>query len=527
MRPITRRGLALGAAALATATATAPRIAAAQPSRNVLVGAFDAGPGGGQGSLNPLAATAGYTALNFTYEPLVIYTPGFDRIVGALATGWESNAEKTRYTFRLADGVLWQDGEKFTAADAVFTLGLAQDARSGSIHATGLAGVTATAPDARTLVLDLDRPNADLPDLLSRLMMLPQHLLEQFGRDGLDRNPWWTKSPVGTGPFQIVRDEAGQYVELKAYPGYRRGKPKLDGIINRRVKDAAGAAAALKAGTIQFSAVEPDAARGFAGNTDFHVIEGSSWELTYIGFNFDAGLWDDARIRQAFIHAINREAIVRGLCNGAAEVANALFAAAAPSDLNKYAYDPARAKALLSAAGWEKINGGKPIPWLTCHDSPPAAKVMAAIQTMLAQIGINVVPRVVDAATYRSIVAAPKPDPSVYPLLFAGAQNGPDPAIVNTWTAESRIPPNGANVARIRLPVLNAALAAAMAETDEPKRAACWQEVARVANREAPVAPLWVAKRYGVVSANVKNFVWQPSPSGGPFDQRAELWSFG
>jgi peptide/nickel transport system substrate-binding protein len=250
--------------------------------------------------------------------------------------------------------------------------------------------------------------------------------------------------------------------------------------------------------------------------------------LTYIGFNFDAGLWDDARIRQAFIHAINRETIVRGLCNGAADVANSLFAAAAaPSDLNKYAYEPAHAKALLTAAGWEKINGAKPIPWLTCHDSAPAAKVMAAIQAMLAQVGVNLAPRVVDTATYRDIVAAPNPDPSVYPLLFDSAPNGPDPAIVDSWTAESRIPPNGANVARIRLPALNAALAAAMVETDEAKRATCWQEVARVANREAPVVPLWVAKRYGVVSANVKNFVWQPSPSGGPFDQRAELWSFG
>jgi peptide/nickel transport system substrate-binding protein len=525
MKPITRRGLALGVAALAAA----PRIAAAQPSRNVLVGAFDVGPGGAQGNFNPLAATAGYTSLNFMYEPLVIYTPALDRIVGALATGWESDAGKTRYTFRLADGVLWQDGEKFTAADAVFTLGLAQDAKSGSVHAAALAGVTASAPDAHTLVLTLAQPNVGLPDLLSGLMMLPQHLLEPLGRDGLDRNAWWTKSPVGTGPFQLVHSEAEQYVELKANPGYRRGKPKLDGIVNRYFGAATDAAAALRAGALQFSAVEPDVARGFAGNQDFHVIEGSSWELTYIGFNFDAGLWDDGRIRQAFIHAINREAIVRGVCNGAAEVANSLFTAAAvtPSDLNKYAYDPARAKAQLAAAGWEKINGGKPIPWLTCLDTPPAAKAMAAIQTMLAQVGVNVAPRVVDAPTYRAIVESPQPDPSAWPLLFAGARNGPDPAVVDTWTAESRIPPNGANVARIRLPALNAALAAALAEPDDARRVTGWQEVARVANREAPIVPLWVARRYGVVTANVKNFVWQPAPSGGPFDQRAELWSFG
>lgn len=526
MRAITRRALALGAVA---ALAAAPHRAVAQPSRNVLVGAFDAGPGGEPGNFNPLLATAGYTALNLTYEPLVIYTPALDRIVGALATGWESSPDNTSYTFHLAENVQWQDGEKFTAADVLFTLGLAQEPKTGSVFAEGLAGITAAAPDARTVVLTLKRPDADLPDLLSRLMMLPRHLVEPLGRDGLAANTWWTQSPVGTGPFQITHVEAGQYVALKAFPAYRRGKPRLDGIINRLVQDQAAAAAALRAGEIEFSAVTADAARGFAANPDFHVIDGPSWELSYIGFNFDAGLWDDERIRQAFIYAINRDAIVRGACDGAAEPANSLFTAPGltPANLNRYAYDPPRARALLAAAGWGKINGAKPIPWLTREDSPPAAKAMAAMAVMLAQVGITVVPRVVDAPTWRGIVAAPKPDPSACPLLFATGPDGPDPAAVANWTAESRIPPNGANVAHIRLPALNLALAAALAEPDGPGRLASWQEVARVANREAPIVPLWVARRFGVVTANVKNFIWQPAPAGGPIDQRAELWAFG
>ena len=524
MKAITRRALAFGAAALAVA----PRPAPAQPSRNVLVGAFDAGPGGEPGNFNPLAATAGYTALNLTYEPLLIYTPSLDRIVGALAAGWESDADDTHYTFRLADGVQWQDGEKFTAADVLFTLGLAQDPKTGSVFARGLAGITAAAPDQRTVVLTLGHPDADLPDLLSRLMMLPRHLLEPLGRDGLSGNAWWTASPVGTGPFQITQYEPGQYVALKAFPAYRRGKPRLDGIINRYVKDSA-AAAALRAGGIEFSALDAEAARGFAANPDFHVIDGPSWELTYIGFNFDAGLWDDARIRQAFIHAINREAIVRDACGGAAEVAGSLFTAPdlAPANLDKYAYDPPRARALLAAAGWAGINGGKPIPWLTREAGPSVAKAMAAMAAMLAEVGVDVVPLVVDAPAWRGIVDADKPDPSLYPLIFATGRNGPDPATVNDWIAESAIPPNGCNVARIRLPPLNVALAAALAEPDGPKRLESWREVAQVANREAAIVPLWVARRFGVVTANVKNFVWQPAPAGGPIEQRAELWSFG
>ncbi len=525
MMPITRRGLALGAAALAAA----PRLAAAQPSRNVMVGGFDVGPGGYQGNFNPLAATAGYTALNFMYEPLVIYTPALDRIEGALANGWEATAEKTKYTFTLADNVHWQDGQKFTSADVAFTLALAQDAKSGSIFASRLAGIAVTAPDAKTVVLTLTKPNASLPDLLSKLMMLPRHQLEPLGRDGLDHNPWWTKSPVGTGPFQFTHYETDQYVSYKAFPGYRLGKPKLDGLINRYFKDSASAVAALKAGEIEFSYVEPDEARGFTGNKDFRIIEGPSWVLNYIGFNWDAGLWTDERVRRAFLYAINRTEIVKTLFRGAADVADSLFIApnVTPKTLEKYPYDPARARALLAAAGWEKINGRKPLPWLTYYNTPLIANVMAAMQAMLAQVGVAVVPRAVDVATYNGIVYAKKPDPSAYPLIFAGAQNGPDPAIANIWTAENQIPPNGTNVARIHDPALNAALAAAMAEGDDARRLADWRKVAEVANHDVPLAPMWVAKRYGVVTANVKNFVWQPAPSGGPFAQHAELWAFG
>jgi peptide/nickel transport system substrate-binding protein len=51
--------------------------------------------------------------------------------------------------------------------------------------------------------------------------------------------------------------------------------------------------------------------------------------------------------------------------------------------------------------------------------------------------------------------------------------------------------------------------------------------VAKIFNSELPWAPLWVQRRYGIVAAAVRNFVWTPSPGGGSYDQHAETWSFG
>jgi peptide/nickel transport system substrate-binding protein len=326
-----------------------------------------------------------------------------------------------------------------------------------------------------------------------------------------------------------VRYETDQFVELKANPDYRRGRPKLDGMLNRYFKNTAGAVAALRANEIQFSYVEADEAQAFAGNNSFNAIQGNSWVLNYLGFNHAAGMWGDVRVRRAVLHAINRDAIVKSVLKGAADVANSIYIAAKmlPNDLDPYTYDPAIAKVLLQEAGWDKINGNKPLALLTYYNNPLSANVLAAIQAMLGQVGVNVVPRAVDVPTYNSIVYAREPDATQYPLVYAGAPNGPDPGIANLNLNEKQIPPAGADIMRVRMPALNTALDGALAEPDDAKRIALFQQVAKVFNSELPWAPLWVQRRYGIVAAGLHNFVWTPSPSGGSYDQHAETWAFG
>jgi peptide/nickel transport system substrate-binding protein len=529
MLTLTRReGLTL---ALGTgAAASVARRGLAQPARNVLIGGFDVGPGGYPGNFNPLAATAGFQWLNLYYDTLVLYTDAtLEKIGGALAERAESNADKTRYTFHLRPGVKWHDGADFTSADVAFTIELAKDSRSGSIFSSRLGDIArVTTPDAMTAIFELNKPNGALLDVLTKLMMVPKHALDPLPREGLDRNPWWSKTPVGTGPFSFVRYETDQFVELKANPGYRRGRPKLDGVINRYFRNSANGVDALRAGEIQFSYVEADEAQTFKGNAGFHIIPGNSWVLNYIGFNYATDLWNDVRIRQAMLHALNRQALIGSILKGAAEVANACYIAKSvtPAGLDPYPYDPAKAKQLLAAAGWEKINGAKPLAWLTYYNNPLVENLMAAMQAMLGEVGVHVVPRLVDVATYNGIVYAQKPDLSQYPLVYAGAQNGPEPGAINMYTNESQIPPNGANIMRVRDHDLNAALNAALGEPDDAKRPGRFQAVARTFNRNLPWAPLWVGTRYGIITSNVANFVWTPAPSGGGYEQRAETWAF-
>ncbi|KKB86505.1 peptide ABC transporter substrate-binding protein [Devosia limi DSM 17137] len=523
LKAITR---SVAIAALLGATAlTMPAIAQAQ---STITGGFDVGPGGFQGNFNPLAATGGLTWLSVYFEPLVIYNAELTALQGSLASEWTVSEDLREITFTLAEET-WHDGEAFTSADVKFTLELAKNAATGSVFSARLNSISSIeAPDDRTVVLKLSAPDSGLLSTLSQVMILPQHALADIAPEAIATSTWWATSPIGTGPFKFTQYVTDQYVELAADEDYRLGRPVTDRVINRYFDNSAAAVSALRAGEIDFTYVESDDAKTFDGSADFRVIEGASFVVNYVGFNHMVDLWDDVRVRQAFMYAIDRDAIIESLYGGAATAANCGYIAPqlVPSDIEPYAYDPEKARALLAEAGWAEINGDKPITWLTYYNTPLAANVMAAAQAMLAQVGINVVPRVVDTPTYNGIVYKEgNPDWNAFPLVYAGLQNGPNPAGINVGLNESQLPPNGANIMRVQSRPLSAAFDAALGETDAAQADARWQNVCRVMNEELPWATMWVANRYGVASNDLVDFVWTPAPAGGPFASHPEKWA--
>ncbi len=523
IRTITR-ALAITSLMLGATALTAP--AFAQDAKTI-TGGFDVGPGGFPKNFNPLAATGGFTWLSTYFEPLVIFNAELSAIEGDLATGYTVSPDQLTYTFKLAEET-WHDGEAFTAEDVKFTIALAQNAASGSVFAGRLGAIESVeAPDDRTIVLKLSRADSSLLSILAQVMILPEHVLGKMAPESLATSTWWSTTPVGTGPFKFTKYVTDQYVELAADTDYRGGTPKVERLINRYFENPAAAVAALRAGEIQFTFVEPEDAKTFDGNADFRVIEGNSFVVNYVGFNQKVDLWKDVRVRQAFMYAIDRNAIIESLYGGAATLANCGYVAPhlVPQGLNDYAYDPEKAKALLAEAGWGEINGDKPITWLTYYNSPQAANVMAAVQAMLAQVGVNVVPRVVDVPTYNGIVYKEgTPDWNEFPLIYAGLQNGPNPAGINVGLNKAQLPPAGANIMRIEFDDLSAAFDAALGETDATKVEARWQDVCKVMNEELPWATMWVANRYGVASNKLVDFVWTPAPAGGPYAAHAEKW---
>ncbi len=517
---------ALAASTLLAGAVMPVPFAVAQDGKTI-TGAFDTGPGGFPKKFNPLAATGGFTWFSIYFEPLVTYAADLSVIEGALADSFEVSEDQKTYTFNLAEET-WHDGEAFDAEDVKFTIDLAQNPDTGSVFASRLSDIESVeVVDARTVKLTLSQPNSALLADLTQLMIMPQHALGDVAPAELATSTWWSEAPIGTGPFKFDEYVTDQYVALSADEDYRRGTPKVDRIINRYFDNPAAAVAALRSGEIQFTYVEPDDVATLRDTEGVRVIEGNSYVVNYVGFNQRVDLWKDVRVRQAFLYAIDREAIITALYGGAATVAQCGYVAPhlVPDGITEYSHDPDKARALLDEAGWGDINGDAPITWLTYYTSPQAANVMAAVQAMLGQVGINVVPRVVDVPTYNGIVYS-NDDAGwdQFPLIYAGIRNGPDPASINIGLNSAQLPPNGANIMRVEFDDLTAAFDAAMSETDIAAADGKWQEVCSVMNQTLPWAPMWVSSRYGVASDDLVDFVWTPAPAGGPYAAHPELW---
>lgn len=486
-----------------------------------LVGAFDAGANGCPECFNPLQATAGFTWLEKYYSKLVLYDVDFTEIRGELAESWDISDDGLTYTFHLQDGVTWHDGEPFTADDVKFTIELAQDPDSASWVGAKFTGVTnVDVVDDLTVALTMDEPNAAIVDALTFLVMLPEHELADIAPADLVKSDWWKTHPVGTGPFMWSEYKPGEYVKLDAYDDYWRGRPQLDSIINRYYPEAGSSVIALRSGDIQFTSLNPDEAEAMEDQDNITIMSGPSQVARYLGFNLTDSRFDDVRVRQAFMYAIDRDAIVEQLYNGNASVlacslSNDIYV---PDGMNAYEYDPEKAQALLDEAGWSDIQGD-PIEIVTYYDDQLSNDVLVAIQQYLADVGIDVSLRALDVPTFNDLMNG-----TDWTMFYGGGANGPDPDVTRPYFT-GPVPPEGVNRAHLESQEMDDLYMEGQMEADPEARVGVYQDACAWQNENLPWAFMWITDSFGGVTNDVDNFVWAPAPGGGRYYDAAETWS--
>ena len=301
-----------------------------------------------------------------------------------LAKSWEISPDGLTYTFKLQTGVTFHDGEAFDSASAKFALDRVRGADSVNPQKRFFASIASIdTPDPETLVLHLSAPTGSLLYWLG----WPASVMVAPNTAAGDKT-----KPIGTGPFKFVSWAKGDKVELERSRDYwdKAASVKLDRVTFRFIADPQAQAAALKSGDVdaipEFAA--PELMSSFEGDPKLLAKIGNTELKVVAGMNNARKPFDDKRVRQALMMAIDRKTVVDGAWSGLGTPIGSHYTPNDPGyvDLTgKLAYDPAKAKALLAEAGYP--NGFTfTIKSPQMAYAPRSAQVM---QAMLAEIGVT------------------------------------------------------------------------------------------------------------------------------------------
>lgn len=280
--------------------------------------------------------------------------------------------------FTIKQEARWGDGTDLTSADVVFSFEAGKHPLSGFTNAAFLSEniEEVRALDEKNFVIHYKKEFCDYANL-NDFEILPAHL----ERPIFEANPADYKNEtlydrgsdskgLYNGPYIIDNVRKGRYVDLKRNPHWWGERPVFERVRIEAVENTSALSARLLAGQLDMIAGEIglslDQAVSFekrlkARNRPYEVRYQSGLIYEHLDMNMDMAIFQDKTIRQALLHALNREAIETQLFAGKQKVAHS---SVHPMDLFhdagvlRYDYNPERAEELLEEAGWRYDQDG-------------------------------------------------------------------------------------------------------------------------------------------------------------------------
>ena len=202
-------------------------------------------------------------------------------------------------------------------------------------------------------------------------------------------NAWLKTNSAGSGAYVLKSWTPNDSVVMEANPNYRGGLAKLKRVVIRHVPEASAQRLALEKGDVDIADnLTPDQVTAIAGNKDVKVTTVPQALLYYIGLNLKTKELQDPRVRQALRYLVDYDGMANSFLKGAEQVHQSFWASGfwASYDENPYKLDPAKAKELLTAAGY-------PDGFSIDLDAPnfaPFTNMAQSVQSTMAQGGIKV-----------------------------------------------------------------------------------------------------------------------------------------
>lgn len=354
--------------------------------------------------LSPVLGTDGATidaSGQAMFNGLTTFERGTTNVIPALAEKWDVSEDGKTYVFHLRKGVKFHSNKDFkptrdfNADDVVFSFNRQLDPNHPYHKVSGGSYEYFIGMDMQNIIdkvekvddytvkISLNVPNA--PFLANLAMDFASIYSAQYA-DAMAKAKTPEKldsAPIGTGPFEFVSYQKDSAVRYKAFENYWQGKAKIDRLVFSITPDASVRYAKLQKGECH-AAPYPNPAdiAKLKADSNITLLTKPGLNVGYLNFNVQKAPFDNVKVRQALNYAVNKDAIIESVYQGAGQVAKNPIPPTMWSyndEVKDYAYDPEKAKALLKEAGFE--NGFETDLWAMPVSRPynPNARRMAEL----------------------------------------------------------------------------------------------------------------------------------------------------
>jgi peptide/nickel transport system substrate-binding protein len=458
---------------------------------------------------------SGGTVVHPMYDTLLTFE-GSDvtKPVPSLAESFQQSPDGKTYTFKLRSGVKFSDGTPLTAADVAFSLNRVRNLKGNPSFL--MEGVTASAPDDATVVLESDKPNPALPYLLPNPALGAVNskvVKQQGGTDAADAakadkaEAYLNKTSAGSGPYQLESFSTTSQTVLKVNPNYwGTAKPAYDRVVLRNVQSNTQRINVQKGDSQLALDLSPDQVSGL--ENQLQVITTASPNIFFVFANASSKVsatTSTAAFREAVRYGLDYQSLVQLTGQGgrqAAGVIPSMFVGALQQG-DAVQRDVAKAKAAL---GGRTVEVDLEYPSDFTSNGLSFGPIAERVQANLKEVGINVNLKPAPIATALERYRAGKeqmglwlwgpdyPDPSDYLVFGPGRLVG----LRAGWAA-------GADAGIEQL--------ARQAETtlDQNQRASLYQQFQRQLNQSSPFFPIFQPAQVLVSAKSVTNLSYNPT----------------
>jgi peptide/nickel transport system substrate-binding protein len=420
-----------------------------------------------------------------------------------------------RLTFTLKPDARWGDGVPVTTKDVLFSYAVGRDPKTGVADQELYRRIARIdVKDDKTFTMELDKLDFDYADE-SDFEILPEHLeraafanpAQYRIRTRYDTDP--TNPGLYDGPYVITEVSPGSHIVLERNPYWAGPKPYFRRIVVWTIENTAALEANLLAhgidmvaGELGFSLDEALAFEKRYGR-EFHVIYKPGLTYEHVDLNLDNPILDDRRVRQALMYGIDRKAISDALFAGRNPVADSFVPQldwVYTDDVPHYAYDPAKARNLLDAAGWRAAGGGirhdakgRPMTLTLATTTGDRTRelVEQVLQSQWRAIGVDVRLKNQPARVlFGDTMIHRKFEMAMYAWM-SSPENVPREMLLSNEVPDAANGYSGENFPGFHNEEADRLIRAIEVELDRARRAALWHRLEALYAEELPALPLY------------------------------------